>query len=197
MGLATYVLSPGEPVYQGRRLTEWLRDLREAPPATAEGAARQAAATDAVRRIGVKALPTLLALARARPAGSGLRGWMARLQGRARFVQFNWRYGKGPPPGLREKLLLALAGSGSAFLRSPLLVGQDDSWLAAKGFIALGPLAEPAIPDLARMLTNNATSQEAAICLIAIGPVAAPALTNANASLRRAAAEALPIRLRQ
>lgn len=84
------------------------------------------------------------------------------------------RYGTNVLP----ELLTLLVSQDSRFQeelgRTPLLgayirTETDKHIFAMYGFEALGGMAEPAIPALACLLTNPATSDNAAMCLVYIG----------------------------
>lgn len=66
---------------------------------------------------------------------------------------------------------------------------------AVKAFQLLGPVAQPAIPSLARLLNNKKSASDAARALAAIGPAAvetlAGGLGHADAQVRASAARAL------
>ncbi|MBI3851318.1 MAG: hypothetical protein HY298_13740 [Verrucomicrobia bacterium] len=66
--------------------------------------------------------------------------------------------------------------------------GEECRVLAVSGFNALGPIAEPAIPELTQLLNGEDTAYYAASALAAIGPKAVPALVtglrNSNAWVR-------------
>src|SRR6185503_6855480 len=75
---------PPEPVYQGKRLSEWLDVLGALPHSNAERASREAAAT-ALRQMGTNAIPSLLWMARARD--SELRRRFIDLAGKQKLVK--------------------------------------------------------------------------------------------------------------
>ena len=66
---------------------------------------------------------------------------------------------------------------------------------AADAFQVLGPIGEPAIPELARLLNEGETSDHAAMALAGIGdksiPILIQTLSHTNASVRASAAGAL------
>jgi peptidoglycan/xylan/chitin deacetylase (PgdA/CDA1 family) len=140
-----------DPVYQGKRLTEWLEDCVPYQEASdddlslAERAKRQRA-IEAVRQIGAKALPQLIKMLRSRPA------WIYKVDD----VLENYSRG-------RIRLV-------SERYPSP-------SQLALDGFEILGSRAEPAIPELTHLMREVATCQEAGMALVPIGRAAVPALT--------------------
>jgi hypothetical protein len=72
---------------------------------------------------------------------------------------------------------------------------KDRTWEGMYVIQILGPAAQPAIPDLSRMLTTEPTCYVAIQCLPAIGPAAFPAISNAVAvgsgQMRREAMRAL------
>jgi len=172
-----------QPVYGGRPLTEWAADL------TASAPERSAAAREAVRVLGPRAVPTLIRLVRqpdpvlARP----LLKVAARCSPAAHETLSRWLR-LGPHREARSQAMLALRH--------------------------LGPVAEPAVPTLARIVNRPPDElrvqdwMQATYALGRMGPAAvAPlldAFTNAPAGLRAhpllalaevgpGAAEAIPV----
>lgn len=142
-----------EPRYEGRSLYEWLLlYAKSANREAAPGMGQQA--TAAVRSIGTNALPCLLRWLRYQPSPARDSIW-----------------------ALLEKLPAPI--SQSSFVASL----RDDAairfQLAASGFVILRAQAEPAIPELTRLVndTNNPyASQQASYCLTFIGEDALPPL---------------------
>lgn len=159
-----YALQPREPVYEGKRLTLWLRDLSVSnlqSGSDAERALRSAQAEkarNAVKQIGTNAVPQLLRMLRTCRPESKMRRFTQNLLDKQRLIQVE------------------------------LPAHEDLSWLAPFGFEALGSASVGAIPDLCRMLANPYTSMQSANCLRHIGPAAAPALVEVAAKSERAAA---------
>jgi HEAT repeat protein len=158
VGLVGYAVWPREPVYEGRDLREWVGELVElANNDTSEDGsesarrawdARHEKAVTAFRSIGVKALPQLLSWLRSAP---------------------------GPTP-LRDKLQDLLDEHTPWKLKLP--ERNDHTAQAVAGFRALGSTAEPALPELRRLLHKPATWEGAVFSLGAIGPAAVPILAS-------------------
>ncbi|MGO8931923.1 MAG: HEAT repeat domain-containing protein [Limisphaerales bacterium] len=153
-----------EPVYQGKTLTNWLRQLDDhevfgissykLPSPTR----RQLEAAQAIRAMGAAALPLLMEDIHARPADNAFRIRLHR-----------W---------LNAHLASALSGQ-LWFLD----VTEEDRrrWRAAQGLAALGPLAKPALPELKRLFSVNiwhSSVKEAAYALATIEPEGVEILTN-------------------
>lgn len=168
IGLAGYAVWPREPVYEGRDLSAWLGELVDLahhyPVGEDDESARQAwearheKAVSAVRGIGAKALPHLL-----------------------RWVRFARR-----PSPLREKLEELLDKQSLLRIELPQRPNHAEQFI--QGFRALGSAAEPALPELRRLVQEPATCAGAVIALGAIGPAAfpvlAPELTNSNCPMQ-------------
>ncbi len=151
-GVLWYALQPGEPVYGGKPLTLWLKDLsspNEQGASETERALSRAKvekARNAVQQIGTNAIPHLIRMVRSCRPDSRLRRYADDMLERQRLI------------------------------RVELPVHEDQSWLASFGFEVLGRAGEPAIPELCRLLGNPYTAVQAANCLREIGPTAVPAL---------------------
>jgi peptidoglycan/xylan/chitin deacetylase (PgdA/CDA1 family)/HEAT repeat protein len=175
IGLAGYIVWPREPIYQGRDLSEWLGDVVpvEGYGPTVDGSESARRAWDisheptvtAVRSIGTNALPHLL-----------------------RWLRFDPR-----PPPLRDKLQELLNKQSLVRIRLPRR--HDHRGQAIIGFQALGSAAEPALPELRRLLHNPATCYGAVFALRAIGPIAVPILAteliNSNCPMQICVVDAL------
>jgi peptidoglycan/xylan/chitin deacetylase (PgdA/CDA1 family) len=165
------LVPPREPVFQERKLSEWLGDLAEL---NKEGAgrlqggptwdawqARHQRAESAVQGIGPKALPHLVRLLRDAPTPSPLRDKLQELLDRQSWVK----------------------------LRLP--EQEDRSDLAYLGFEALGSNAAPAIRELSEMLAKQHNPDAVSYCLQVLGPLAhsalASALTNPAPQVRHVA----------
>ncbi|MDB6068148.1 MAG: repeat protein [Pedosphaera sp.] len=68
-GIGWVVWRSDEPVYEGRTLSEWLKDYDPPMPLIARGASKIPAADNAVRQIGSNAIPALLHRLRAKDSG--------------------------------------------------------------------------------------------------------------------------------
>lgn len=175
IGLATCAVWLREPVYEGRDLSAWLGELVDLAghdpsvegnePGRRAWEVRHDKAVSAVRCIGAKALPHLVRWLRTAP---------------------------GPTP-LRDKLDELL--DKQSVVKISLAQRPDHTFQAIEGFRALGSAAEPALPELRRLLHNPATFAGAVFALRAIGPAAVPALapelTNSNCPLQSYVVEAL------
>jgi peptidoglycan/xylan/chitin deacetylase (PgdA/CDA1 family) len=164
LGLAGYAVWPREPVYQGRDLSAWLRELVElegqAPTVEEVDSARPAwevrhdKAVTAIRSIGTKALPHLLRWLRSAP---------------------------GPTP-VRDKLEELL--DKQSLVNIKLLRRPDHRYQAILGFRELGSAGEPALSKLRGLLRKPITCEGAVFALGAIGqaavPILASELTNSN-----------------
>ena len=160
--------NPFEPRYQGRSLSSWAKDLNfytelsEEPQTNLEIHHKHELAVAAVQHIGVRALPTALKLCRAKDS---------------------W---------IKKKLLKDLPDA--------LNIDSDNwniSWSGDKQFDgakiiqALGPTAEPAIPNLVVLLQSqdSSTANNAIYALWGIGTNALPSLveclTNKDEKIRR------------
>jgi len=146
----SYALLPREPVYQGKKLSLWLDELRHDLPKEDHRTAEEA-----VRKIGTKALPYLFQMIRQpEQIETKVRSLKVRMK---RLV------------GLDSSYDLALSFASEAERYLTVIIA----------FRALGPIAEPALPELTNLLQNTDTSFIAASALAGIGPAALPPLTNA------------------
>jgi hypothetical protein len=154
-------LRPSEPVYQGKRLSTWVRELTPEPSPTSflvpkdwdRAQAQLATFTNVVRAIGTNALPTYVK-------------WLQDVPRRSMYDKFDdWLWGVSHG-------------------RIHLPQRTERCWAAYMAFGILGPEAAPAIPDLAKVLNQEAAGRLAADCLAAIGAAALPALSNAVATAR-------------
>jgi HEAT repeat protein len=154
-----------EPVYQGKTLTQWLKQLDDGEVYGISSGSlptfsrAQIEAAEAIRAIGTNALPLLLKDIHASPSERALgirihRGWSS----------------------INRRLFRGLIDFDE--------VTSEDRvrWRAAQGLSALGPLAKPAVPELRRLLFTNyfhSSIKEAAYALAGIGPDGIAVLTNA------------------
>lgn len=140
-----FILTPSEPVYEGRTLTEWLDEINGGlgDLDTNSPSAR------AFRHMGVDAIPHLLK--HLRPDDSRIKKAANELLAKAPLV--DWQFPTAPIERLSH---------------------------ASTAFHFLGPVAEPAIPELSAMLqdTNRThrVSYHAAKALAGIGPMGADIL---------------------
>ena len=111
--------------------------------------ARRTEATEAIQQMGAKAVPHLLTLLKAQSSP-------------VRFRDFLEKWLEAHPQ-----------------LRIQLDSAGDRSWQVVEAFRVLGPVGEPAMPALAKLLARPQTCGQAAACLAAIGTPAVPALVGA------------------
>ena len=187
-GFAWLVLSPHEPVYNGKPLRYWLRGYHELPhqsnignkvigashiiefpPGVIQSQYEWHRAEEAVRHIGTNAIPTLLKLVEARdsPLKLKLTGWLRRL----RVVPIH------------------------------PVTAVDLNYQGVHGFVTLGADARTAAPDLIRIYERNVSAVDQAgiaAFLSQMGPASRPAIpsllravTNADYDVRWTATFAL------
>lgn len=156
-----YLLPPKEPVYEGKSLTLWLKELSEQNlPAGSDQeqalrASKAAKARQAVQQIGTNAIPQLLKMLRSCRPESKVRQYTESLLERQHLIDVQ------------------------------LPAHEDLSWLTPSGFEVLGPAGVPAIPELCRLLANSYTSLQSANCLRQIGAAAVPALATVVTNMDR------------
>jgi hypothetical protein len=165
VGAVVAVLWPRErePVYEGKKLSEWLVQIR------GRDASMVMAAQDALRAIGTNALPVLLKWVRhEEPAWRGaLHSWMTKgpVKIRARWIEDTL----SPTRALRP------------------------DWLALGGFRALGPMGQPAVPGLHELIHDGSKYQartNAMLCFVLIGEPMELLLNDADPWVRAAATNA-------
>jgi hypothetical protein len=159
-------LIPREPKYDGRTLSEWIKDA--APHHSPDPETTKA--IDAVRHIGTNGLPWLIKWISAKKPPD----WQLKL------TTANARL----PRWIRLRLLPSLFGFNSYYAHRRV---------ALDGFLILGAEATPAVPDLLQIIASSPNGSPASGALDSIGVAAVPAalnvLTNrANASQLRVAA---------
>ena len=154
ISLLFFFLYAPEPVYQGKGLSTWMDELTAQPPIRSEGE-------------NIVAIQYNMAMLTNVVRSIGHQ-WTAIV---SKWIQDT------PRPLSSDKFeeLVERFGRGHAHLPQHRFRSID----GVIAFQILGPMAEPAIPELARILTNEGTCGEAARCLTAIGPAAVPALSNA------------------
>lgn len=155
-----------EPVYQGKTLTQWLKQLDDGQAFGISSSQlptptrRQVEAAEAIRAIGAEALPLLMQdLHSTAPTN---------------VVQFSFRKTVND---VVERVLHK-----RPFFEDGITETDRVHWRAAQGLAALGPIAKPEIPELKRLLYTNfwhSSIKEAAYALSTIGPEGVAILTNA------------------
>jgi HEAT repeats len=177
VGVAGWLLwPPGEPVYQGKRLSFWLRGYDYTlysqwafpipPYLSAESPAK---ANEAVRAAGTNAIPTLLKLLQTRDLSFSLRvrNWLLNSKYRNPAIK-RGLMGPASDAWLRQHEgragMLALGANAAGAV--PGLVklcdrNSDPDFLfwAVEEFRQMGPAAKPAIPTLIRLATFAGTNQ--------------------------------------
>ena len=152
IGVATYALWPREPVYQGKKLSEWLEeaDIGVWPRPTV------VPADEAIRQIGTNALPMIAQLLRARD--SALKRKLLRVSYKVSFIGFHitaqnerhsraitgcWALGPAAKP-LVPELATALS------YMDPYFRPAAEQWLGT-----LGADADAAVPALIAILRDR------------------------------------------
>lgn len=145
------ILRKGQPSYDGRAFSDWLKDLAFIEKTNLEATGEErfkptqkySRAAEAMRKMGADALPPLLAIIRASRPGLELES-----ERRLREDQFQVE-----------------------------MYFNNDA--AIEAFEALGDLAAPAIPELEQLLYRQESANIAAEALASIGPAAKPVLIRA------------------
>jgi HEAT repeat protein len=138
VGLACFFLSHREPVYQGKRWSEWFKSLDHLPPCTAEKqifSGQQFQAVEALRQIGAQAMPLIERELRAKDSAFKLKfmGWARQ--------QSTFKFDYSPASVRRDKAMAVCA------------------WL--------GTNAAPAVPHLIELLKNpDPTVRASAVCTL-------------------------------
>ena len=154
-----FAARPREPVYQGKRLSEWLQDL-SSDTVTKKSRAQ---ATEALRRIGTKGIPFMERMLRSDP-------WWQRklieLSGKQSVIRLQLTTEK-------ERCLLALGGiEALGPLARPLIprliemLKDDSSWTFA--VVALIRIGSDAVLPLTQALTN-ATPHMRSAAIVSLG----------------------------
>lgn len=180
VGVAFRVFAPREPEYQGKNLSEWLEVWRGGQPAEE---ARTRAQVVLLER-GTNAPHWFIELGQLKNDDSekekqaidavrtvGTNGIPTLL----RMLQYK---------DSRLKRLLKTLLRKQSFIRIESTPSYTRPVQAINGFLLLGVVAKPAIPELGRLLHNGKDgdlANYAALALAMIGPEALPALTNALA----------------
>jgi len=169
VGLLCVIFHPLEPRYQGKRLSAWVEDLM--PDSQWEGVTKenQQEAAEALRHIGIRALPLALKACRARDSVL-----------KEKLMDWSEAWNEN-----HDCFHIHLRGAGDAHAQSHEM------------FRVLGSIGQPAIPSLIQFLgdKDDDVALAASGDLLCIGPAAIPRLieaqTNSNAQMRRYAAMTL------
>jgi hypothetical protein len=165
-GLAWWAMHPREPVYQGRRLSQWLDEYNRAGAMD-----KTRPVSEAIRAMGTNTLPFLLA--NIKRTESPLKEKFFSLIRKQHWIKLSF-YGTDP---YRETSILALSalGSNAAPICPELLkVAEmpDISWLGTMSLLAIGPAA---VPTLARACqSTNAHLRTEAVLMMAMQQVNGP-----------------------
>ena len=153
-GFATWLIlssRDSEPVYKGKRLSEWLAEALLSPHPNTDGynppSPSEIQAEEAVRHIGTNAIPALLEMLQETDSPLKTK-WIALLE-KQHFI-------RAPEPAF------------------------DRNLHALYGFQALGPAASNSVPELVRIYRENHSPDSQVLILAAldnIGPTAAPKAT--------------------
>lgn len=169
-GLVWWVLSPREPVHQGKPLSVWLdahsKSLYLQEENGINTAEEQHGQRAAIRQIGTNAVPYLLKML---------------------LIKDSW---------IKSSAIRLLTKQ--SFIRTRPRTDIEYHNMALAGFQALGPIAKPAVPALIDLLNDSYFRYGAALCLGTIGPAASvavpmliPWLEEEDVALRYSAANAL------
>lgn len=195
------VLHPSEPSYEGRRLSEWLRDFGSRQPNDTEEPERQARqAAEAIRHLGTNCLPVLLKMIQVRD--SVVKDKLTAWTDRHSFIKFNFTSAEE----LRNQALDAFAALGPvarpAIPELTVLLNRDqhDPYIQYAAAGALARIGPETIPPLAAALTNRSSFVRVA-AISALGysklpgreviPLLVQGLRDAHPDARRLAARSL------
>lgn len=158
VGLASWVLRPREPVYHGKRLSQWLDEYNRAG-----GMDKTGPISDAIRAMGTNTLPFLLA--HIKHTESPLKGKFFSLIGKQHWVKLPF-YGADP---YLETSILALSalGSNAAPICPDLLKvaeNPDSSWRGTMSLLAIGPASVPTLAKACQS-TNSHLRTEAVLMM--------------------------------
>ncbi|HWY74833.1 MAG TPA: HEAT repeat domain-containing protein [Verrucomicrobiae bacterium] len=137
--LVLEALRPREPVYQGRKLSQWLNDYNRAGKMD-----KTAPASDAIRAMGTNTLPFLLAHIKHRD--SRLQEKFFNLLGRQHWAKLPF-YGADPYKST-SIFALSVLGSNAAPLCPELLKiaeQPDGRWWGTMSLLAIGPASAPTL----------------------------------------------------
>jgi HEAT repeat protein len=192
-GIAFVLGSIAEPSYQGKRLSGWLRDLRNPSPLV------QCRAQEALRQIGTNAMPVLRRMLHAED--SSVRTNLVNLLQRQTLIKLS--FANARERRIRAAFACVILGpKARAAIDDLLEFSLDDSFCSNLAESALGSMGEGAVGPLCLTLTDtnlNYTLRRVAVgALVSIGPQARAAtsvLTNCLADnfsvIRANAARAL------
>lgn len=158
-----------EPVYKGRKLSEWLRIDSHSPPEVPYWLAE-----DAVRKIGTNGIPTLLRWLRTRD--SALKLEVIHLIQRQHILDIHiWPASEWN--GLAQRGFSILGTNAQAAVPELIEIARRDiSLISRQCAIAslghIGPPAKQAVPDLLDWATNSSLRTSALSSLLSIDPEA-------------------------
>jgi hypothetical protein len=140
-----------EPIYQGKKLSVWLDQIQGPSnvPVWNPQSALTPQASEAVRQIGTNAIPALL------------------------------RKMTLPEGSLRRSIEIRLNSPSLSFLGRFLVPAGFNPGQSIRGFRALGPVAQPVVPELIRRLGDLRSQEWAFFSLCAIGPGSVDEIKNA------------------
>ena len=167
-GVVIIAFRHAEPAYQGKRLSEWLRDFDNGWDFDPD-----VPAVVAVRQMGTNALPTLLEMIKHRD--SSFKQFLMKLSGKQAIIHFNFQpadrlhmraaigiYALGPNAKSAVPDLIALARNPSP---NPGLL------MAVSALAGIGPEAKDAVPVLVKSLTHTNSEPLPAMSAYALGRI--------------------------
>jgi hypothetical protein len=140
-GIATVILRPGEPVYQGKPLSHWLEELGVSWPGP--GGEK---ATEAIQAIGTNALPYLLRSLKA----SDSEGWvrLVELSRRQNLIKFPFRLADEKRDNAKRAFMVLGPTAESAIPDlAVMLKDLETTEIAATAFFAVGPKSIPVLTE--------------------------------------------------
>ncbi len=166
-GLAIfYLLPPGEPVYNGKRLSVWLEGYDLPASVGLNEQAGRHNADEAVRNCGTNAIPTLLRMLRAKDSPFLIK--LIALGRKQSFIKIKYTpaYIKNEEAANGFRALAASASSAVPELIAiyKQRISERSLFNTAEAFESIGPAAIHAVP----LLLQDATNTDEGICLCAI-----------------------------
>src|SRR5262245_39399390 len=157
-GIATMLLCPGEPVFQGKPLSHWVEELRVSwqGPGSAKAEA-------AIRAIGTNALPYLVSALKAKD--SRLKLELVQLCGRQNLIKFPFRFAdETRDNALRTFISLGPTASGAIPDLAAMLKEADLTFYAGVALFAIGTNSIPVLTEACGQ-TNAIVRKQAAFVL--------------------------------